>query len=89
MIDTKESWVPWVWNIPTRDIYPRLYYDHRCSPPVTHYYKPRRVIIKPRHNKEIIEPGYLLNDPYVPEGIYSRYVYLDYPDPRNPYVCPL
>jgi hypothetical protein len=23
----KEGWVPWVWNMPTRDIYPRLYYD--------------------------------------------------------------
>jgi hypothetical protein len=24
----KEGWVPWVWNIPTRDIYPSLY-DYR------------------------------------------------------------
>jgi len=26
---SKEGWVPWVWNIPTRDIYPNLYYDYR------------------------------------------------------------
>ena len=25
---SEEGWVPWVWNIPTRDIYPSLY-DYR------------------------------------------------------------
>ncbi len=34
-----EGWEPWVWNIPTRDIYPPLYYDLRCQPPVHHYYR--------------------------------------------------
>ena len=29
IIKSKEGWVPWVWNIPTRDIYPNLYYDYR------------------------------------------------------------
>jgi hypothetical protein len=35
----KEGWIPMVWNIPTREVYPPLYYDLRCPPPVYHYYR--------------------------------------------------
>ena len=92
LIESKENWVPWVWNIPTRDIYPRLYYDYRCSPPVTHYYKPRPIIVKstlPRDIKFNGFNGFLDSNPYDQDSMYSRYKYLDYPDPRNPYDCRL
>ncbi len=35
-----EGWIPWVWNIPTRDMYPPIYYNPRCAPPVYHFYDP-------------------------------------------------
>jgi hypothetical protein len=89
LIESKENWVPWVWNIPTRDIYPRLYYDYRCSPPVTHYYKPRPIIVKSTLPRDIKFTGFLDYNPYDEYGMYSRYTYLDYPDPRNPYDCRL
>ncbi len=49
-----EGWIPWVWNIPTRDIYPPLYYDLRCQPPVHHYY--RRTYCPVSEKIKIIKP---------------------------------
>ena len=49
-----EGWTPWVWNIPTRDIYPPLYYDLRCQPPVHHYY--RRTYCPLNNKVKIIKP---------------------------------
>jgi hypothetical protein len=39
LLKKSEGWIPMVWNIPTREIYPPLYYDLRCPPPVYHYYR--------------------------------------------------
>ena len=62
----KEGWVPWVWNIPTRDIYPPLYYDYRCAPPVQHFYK----------YPQFVQPIQLAPLEY---GLNSVYLYSDYP----------
>ncbi len=73
---SKEGWVPWVWNMPTRDIYPKLYYDMRCTPPIMHYYR---------------DTPYLANHPYFNEasfslpGTYYPYTYTNYPVMSYPY----
>lgn len=34
----KEGFMPWTWNIPTRNIYPPIGYDLRCQPsPIIHH----------------------------------------------------
>lgn len=54
-----EGWIPWIWNIPTRDIYPPIYYNSRCAPPVYHFYEPvsieleDQLLVKPRYIKRI------------------------------------
>jgi hypothetical protein len=59
-----EGWIPWVWNIPTRDIYPPIYYNTRCSPPVYHFYEPPP--INPEQKLLLVKPMYLRrrNCPY-------------------------
>ncbi len=48
LVKKNEGWIPMVWNIPTREIYPPLYYDLRCQPPVYHYYRktkcPKKIV---------------------------------------------
>jgi hypothetical protein len=70
---TKEGWVPWVWNMPTRDIYPRLYYDMRCAPPITHYYR---------------DTPYLSNYPYFNQASFpvTGIYYPNYPGMSYPYL---
>ncbi len=53
---TSEGWIPWVWNIPTRDIYPPIYYDSRCAPPVYHFYDPPPI---KRNQKISVRPMYI------------------------------
>ncbi len=93
LIENKENWVPWVWNLPTRDIYPRLYYDIRCPPPIVHYYRevPRIYANHPYFRESSLKSLYSMYNPYNPNDIddkYQKYTYLDYPDLVNPYQCP-
>ncbi len=88
----KEGWVPWVWNIPTRDLYPPLYYSPRCSPPVKHFYlqtncnndkKQITINFTPQMiDRYSFDPDYFANS-------YMPYVYNDYPDLVVPLTCPL
>jgi len=94
LIENRENWVPWVWNIPTRDIYPKLYYDPRCTPPILHYYRgaPLHVNSPFFRESQIAKLDSMYNyypsDPMFAGNQYSNYVYLDYHDLRNPYICP-
>ena len=64
LIENRENWVPWVWNIPTRDIYPPIYYNPRCAPPVYHFYDPPS--INPEQKVLLVKPRYIRrrNCPY-------------------------
>jgi hypothetical protein len=88
---TKEGWQPWVWNIPTRELYPPLYYSPRCSPPVNHYYLQTNC-----NQKKPLVINFTPNmidrfsfDPDYHSISYMPYVYNDYPDMVVPYVCPI
>ena len=70
----KEGWVPWVWNIPTRDIYPPLYYDYRGAPPVQHFYKYPQISCAA--HTQFAQPIQLAPFEY---GLNSVYLYSDYP----------
>jgi hypothetical protein len=60
-----EGWIPMVWNIPTREIYPPLYYDLRCPPPVYHYYRktkcPKKIVYL---NNPVVYRNPLYDCPY-------------------------
>ncbi len=73
-----EGWVPWVWNIPTRDIYPPLYYDYRCAPPVQHFYKYPQVSCAT--HSQFAQPIQLAPLEY---GLNTVYLYSDYPAMGN------
>ncbi len=51
-----EGWIPWVWNIPTRDIYPPIYYNPGCAPPVYHFYEPCPIKLD---NKLLVRPKFI------------------------------
>lgn len=91
MNKTKEGWQPWVWNIPTRELYPPLYYSPRCSPPVNHYYLQTNC-----NQKKPLVINFTPNmidrfsfDPDYHSIAYMPYVYNDYPEMGVPYVCPI
>ncbi len=87
----KEGWVPWVWNIPTRELYPPLYYSPRCSPPVKHYYLKTNCNNDKKQLKINFNPRMIDRYSFDPDYYYSfmPYVYNDYPDVVVPYVCPI
>ena len=80
LIISKEGWIPWVWNIPTRDIYPNYYYDIRDGPdvrpiplinPMMRYYR---------------DAPYYSNHPFFREASFTG-VY--YPYSVYPYIYPI
>ena len=85
---SKEGWIPWVWNIPTRDIYPNLYYDIRDGPDV-------RPIppISPIHPlmRYYGDAPYYSNHPFFREASFSGlyYPYSVYPYTVYPYLYPM
>lgn len=72
----KEGFLPWVWNIPTRDLYPKTTYDFRCvdRPQVIHHI----------YNNSGFIPGY----GYTTNGGYTNAFYYDYANFLNTYYPP-
>jgi len=90
-----EGWVPWTWNIPTRDICPYSnYYDFREIEPIVvvpqlyppEYYKSNKLQKKFKKAKKYPYHPYFYETSFA--GDYQPYIYSDYPDLIVPYRCP-
>lgn len=78
----EEGFMPWIWNIPTRNIYPPISYDPRGEPIVRHIYRRRPGYTNAYYNDAYYNDYY--NNPYY-TNTYRNNGYYTSPHYRNGY----
>ncbi len=77
---SEEGWVPWVWNIPTRDIYPSLY-DYRPM-----YYPNTNTFFYPQYYPEYYDYPIVSRNQYLDyHALRNYYGNANYYYPNHPF----